>query len=235
MSIGRWFALGLGVIFLIVGISSCNYGGEGNRAYSAESRPENTALGSITESAPGQSDLPLRDRMDGPAGAPGEGVPSSDEELWVIGRSKSKVATDPGVPEIPGAGSLYCTSGGGPVALPLESTDVRARVLGFIASVDVAQCFSNPYDGKIEALYVFPLPEDAGVTGFVMSVGERRIRAVIREREEAERLYLRARAAGKVASLFTQERPNVFTQKVANIEPGRRIDVNISYFHHCRF
>lgn len=235
MSIGRWFALGLGVIFLIVGTSSCNYGGVDSRSFAAEVGPEATELGAIAETESGQSSLPLRDRMDGPAGAPGEVVPSSDEEIWVIGRSNSKVVTDPGVPEIPGAGSLYCTSGTGPVALPLESTDVRARVLGFIASVDVAQCFSNPYDGKIEALYVFPLPEDAGVTGFVMNVGERRIRAVIREREDAERLYLRARAAGKVASLFTQERPNVFTQKVANIEPGRRIDVNISYFHHCRF
>jgi Ca-activated chloride channel family protein len=34
-----------------------------------------------------------------------------------------------------------------------------------------------------------------------------------------------------VASLLTQERPNVFTQKVANIEPGKRIDVEITYFH----
>ncbi len=28
-----------------------------------------------------------------------------------------------------------------------------------------------------------------------------------------------------------QQRPNIFTQKVANIEPGKRIDVNIRYFH----
>src|SRR2546423_1435490 len=28
-----------------------------------------------------------------------------------------------------------------------------------------------------------------------------------------------------------QERPNVFTQSVANIEPGKQIDVNVKYFH----
>ena len=30
---------------------------------------------------------------------------------------------------------------------------------------------------------------------------------------------------------MTQERPNIFTQKVANLEPGKRIDVDIRYFH----
>ncbi|HHH75602.1 MAG TPA: VWA domain-containing protein, partial [Phycisphaerae bacterium] len=35
---------------------------------------------------------------------------------------------------------------------------------------------------------------------------------------------------GYTAALLTQHRPNVFTQKVANIEPGKSIDINISYF-----
>src|SRR5690606_27027528 len=64
-----------------------------------------------------------------------------------------------------------------------------------------------------------------------MTIGDRRIRGIIREREEAERIYHDARAQGYTASLLTQERPNVFTQKVANIEPGKQIDVNIKYFH----
>jgi Ca-activated chloride channel family protein len=80
-----------------------------------------------------------------------------------------------------------------------------------------------------------------------MTIGERRIRGIIRERREAERIYQEARAQGHVASLLTQERPkraqghvaslltqerpNIFTQKVANIEPGKEIDVNIRYFN----
>ena len=63
-----------------------------------------------------------------------------------------------------------------------------------------------------------------------MTIGERRIRGIIREREEAERIYEAAKSQGYVASLLTQERPNVFTQKVANIEPGKQIDINIKYF-----
>ncbi len=117
------------------------------------------------------------------------------------------------------------------VPVPLEHTDVEGSVLGFVASVNVRQRFHNPYDSKIEAVYVFPLPEDAAVSDFLMTVGDRTIRGVVREREEAERIYDAARSRGHVASLMTQERPNVFTQKVANIEPGKRIDIDITYFN----
>jgi Ca-activated chloride channel family protein len=80
-------------------------------------------------------------------------------------------------------------------------------------------------------VYVFPLPENAAVNEFIMVIGERRIRGIIRERQEAERIYVEARSQGYVASLLTQERPNIFTQKVANIEPGKAIDVHIKYFN----
>src|SRR5213078_3593133 len=57
----------------------------------------------------------------------------------------------------------------------------------------------------------------------------------IRERKEAERIYENARAQGYVASLMTQDRPNIFTQSVANIEPGKQIDVNIRYFNTLQY
>ena len=117
------------------------------------------------------------------------------------------------------------------VPVPLKHTDVKANVAGYVATVDVTQQFQNPYDGKIEAVYVFPLPHNGAVDEFVMTVGERRIRGIIREREEAKQVYEQAKGQGYVASLLEQDRPNVFTQKVANVEPGKRIDVSVRYFH----
>ncbi len=134
---------------------------------------------------------------------------------------------------VPGAGGLITQGrdGTGFVHVPLDHTEVDANINGHVASVNVRQRFQNPYDTKIEAIYVFPLPADAAVNGFLMTIGDRRIRGIIREREEAERIYNAARAQGHVASLLSQQRPNIFTQKVANIEPGKRIDIDITYFH----
>ena len=138
-----------------------------------------------------------------------------------------------GAAEVPGTGALVAKLPGQQktIPVPLKHTDVRAAVAGYIATVDVTQQYHNPFSEKIEAVYVFPLPANAAVNEFVMTIGDRRIRGIIRERDEARRIYDAARAQGHVASLLTQERPNVFTQSVANIEPGKQIDVNLKYFH----
>ena len=156
-------------------------------------------------------------------------IPYAGEELWVI----SRVRKDAPRSEIPGTGCLRTRlpQAEREVDLPLKHTDVKSRVSAYIATVEVTQQFENPYDEKIEAVYVFPLPENAAVNEFVMTIGERRIRGIIREREEAEEIYREARRQGYTASLLTQERPNIFTQSVANIEPGKQIDVNITYLH----
>ncbi len=166
-------------------------------------------------------------------GPPG-GLPALDEEVWVIVKHDPAAAPADDEP-VPGCGAMMCRLPGAGqvknVPLPLEHTDVSASISAYIASVQVTQRFQNPYESKIEAVYVFPLPQNAAVNGFVMTVGERHIRGIIRERQEAERIYREAKHQGYVASLLTQERPNVFTQRVANIEPGKRIDVQITYFH----
>ena len=121
------------------------------------------------------------------------------------------------------------------VPLPLKHTDVKAQISLNIGSVTLTQQYHNPYATKIEAVYLFPLPDDAAVRDFVMIIGDRRIRGIIREREEAKQIYLEARRQGHVASLMSQERPNIFTQAVANIEPGKQIDIAITYFHTLRY
>lgn len=164
------------------------------------------------------------------------------EEVWIISLPRAagaEVAADTDDAS-PGTGAMLATfrprdrapdAEPETVPLPLKHTDVRAAVTGYVGTVDVTQEFENPFNEKIEAVYLFPLPEKAAVSEFVMTIGERRIRGILREREQAEEIYAQARAQGYQASLLTQQRPNVFEQKVANIEPGKQIDVNIRYFH----
>ncbi|MBI5500431.1 MAG: PDZ domain-containing protein [Deltaproteobacteria bacterium] len=113
---------------------------------------------------------------------------------------------------------------------PLKHTEVSAEISGYIARTLVEQTYTNPYTEVIEAVYTFPLPGMAAVNDFVMQIGERKIVGLIRPREEAERIYAQARARGQTASLLTQERPNIFTQSVANIEPGGEVKIAITFF-----
>jgi Ca-activated chloride channel family protein len=157
----------------------------------------------------------------------------SADELWVIAKPEVPMAPVSSDDEGPGCGAMLAKlpKKDKEIPLPLKHTDVKGQISGYIATVNVTQQFHNPYDEKIEAVYVFPLPQNAAINEFIMTIGERKIRGIIRERKQAERIYRQARRQGHVASLLTQERPNIFTQKVANIEPSKQIDVNIKYFN----
>ena len=115
------------------------------------------------------------------------------------------------------------------VECPLRHTDVKAEVSGFIARVKVTQTFYNPLQEKIEAVYVFPLPHKSAVDDMTLVIGTRRIVGVIKRRAQARAVYEQALAQGVTAALLEQERPNIFTQSVGNIEPAQLIEVEISY------
>ncbi|HKQ90414.1 MAG TPA: TonB family protein [Blastocatellia bacterium] len=118
---------------------------------------------------------------------------------------------------------------------PLKHTDVKAEVSGQLARVTVTQEFHNPFQEKIEAVYVFPLSQSAAVDDMTMVVGDRTVKGKIKRREEAQAIYEAARAAGQTAGLLDQERPNIFTQSVANIAPGAEVKITISYVEFLKY
>lgn len=117
----------------------------------------------------------------------------------------------------------------------LEHTDVVAEVTGFVSAVTVTQRFKNPFAKPVEAVYVFPLPENAAVDEMTLTAGTRVIRATIQKREEARRQYEQAKSQGRRAALLDQERPNIFTQSVANLLPGESVQVSLRYVAPLRF
>ncbi len=137
----------------------------------------------------------------------------------------------------PNAGSLQAFDGKGNKAgeCPLKHTTVKAEVSGFLSRVTVTQDFENPFTEKIEAFYMFPLPQSAAVDDLTMLIGGRTIKGQIMQRKEAEKAYTTAKQLGKVATLLDQERPNIFTQSVANIMPGQQIRIVISYVETLKY
>ena len=134
-------------------------------------------------------------------------------------------------------GTLYHTDKQGRLldVLPLKRTDVNAEVSGFLARVSVVQEFTNDSKEPIEAVYKFPLPHDAAVDNMEMIIGKRVLKADIKKREEARKIYDDARNSGRRAALLDQERPNLFTQHVANIMPGDTIKIHIQYVETLKY
>jgi hypothetical protein len=153
--------------------------------------------------------------------------------LFVKNTEKSAFATG-GIAQVPEGGALDALDDDG-VAIgpcPLQHTDVAVEISGPFARTVVEQTFANPYPRTIEAVYTFPLSERAAVDRMTMIVrgpaGERIIEGEVKERSLARAIYEEARESGYVASLLEQERPNIFTQSVANIEPGATVVIRIA-------
>src|SRR5262245_22305957 len=115
------------------------------------------------------------------------------------------------------------------VEAPLVATDVDLVVSGPTARARVTQIFHNPTDGWVEAVYVYPLPEGGAVDTLKMVVGDRVIVGDVKDRASARDAYEQAKSAGQKASLIEQERPNIFTNSVANIGPHETVVVQIEY------
>ncbi|MDP2748100.1 VIT and VWA domain-containing protein [Pseudomonas sp.] len=113
--------------------------------------------------------------------------------------------------------------------LPLKATKVEVRVLGVIADVRVVQQYRNEGTRALEARYVFPGSTRAAVYGMTVRLGDRELRAQIREKQKAQKEYQEAKSAGKIAALLEQHRENVFQMNVANILPGDVVDVELRY------
>lgn len=137
--------------------------------------------------------------------------------------------------ETPGTLMALDAEGNPRSACPLKHTNVKAEISGFTARVVVTQQFENPFNERIEAVYTFPLPHNAAVDDMTMIVGERTIRGKILPREEAQAVYEGAKSRGQIAGLLDQERPNIFTQSVANIRPGDQVKITISYVETLRY
>lgn len=121
------------------------------------------------------------------------------------------------------------------LAFPLKHTEVSAQVAGNLSRVEVTQTFENPFTTTLEAVYVFPLPDEAAVDEMLIKIGDRTIIGHIKQREEAQQIYQQAKQQGRTAGLLEQERDNIFTQSLANIQPGEQIDVIIRYSASLQF
>jgi Ca-activated chloride channel homolog len=130
----------------------------------------------------------------------------------------------------PRSGSLLLKSDdGGATDASRLGIDVDLTVSGPTIRARVTQMFRNPTQNWVQATYVYPLPAGGAIDTLRMVVGDRVIVGDIKERQQARVIYEQARQNGQKAALTEQERPNIFTNSVANIGPGETVLVQIEY------
>ena len=112
--------------------------------------------------------------------------------------------------------------------LPLVAVEIEAAIRGMVAITIVSQTFRNNRATGIEATYVFPLPDRAGVTAFAAELAGHCVEGELRERGEAREEYDAAIAAGHRAAITEEERSGVFSTRVGNLQPGEEAVITLT-------
>ena len=121
----------------------------------------------------------------------------------------------------------FLSSKSGPV--PLMGVSVEGDILGRGARVKISQRFKNQEKNAVEAVYKFPIPEGAAVSGFSADIDGKKITGHIEDREKAFEMYDDALERGDGGYLLDEERPNIFTLSVGNLNPNAEVMIEIDY------
>ena len=113
-------------------------------------------------------------------------------------------------------------------ALPVD-IQTKVDINGLVAYTEIKQVFINPHAIALEGKYQFPLPENSAVNYLKVRIGDRVIEGKIMEKQAAKKAYIKAKKSGRKASLVEQQRPNLFTNKIANIPPQTPVEVTIRF------
>ncbi len=119
----------------------------------------------------------------------------------------------------------------------MRDTHLSGRVSGPLASLILRQTFGYrraDSEAVLEAIYRFPLPGDAAVTGVSVRFGAVEIVTELKEREEAEAEYAAAKASGHQAAIVSREAPDVFTLQITGIQPDESVIIETSFVQLAR-
>ena len=142
-----------------------------------------------------------------------------------------------GIPVLEVVGEKERLNGEPRLFVPLKRSELRGEVAGPLAALRLVQVYgysAAQCDKVLEALYRFPLPGDAAVTGVLVRFGDVEITAELKDRKCAEADYDQAKEKGQQAALASRESPDVFTLRVAGLRPGQDVTVETSYVQLAR-
>ncbi|MHC4883476.1 MAG: VIT domain-containing protein [Planctomycetota bacterium] len=142
------------------------------------------------------------------------------DELWILPFQAS-------VSE-PAGTRVDAVSSAGRIAVERVNSHLSAQIVGPFARMELAETYRNPSTVPVALRCRLPLPANGVVSDFVIHVGERRIRGVVRPRAEADAIYAAARADGLQAHLVTATHSGVLEQRITRVGPQRTVKISLA-------
>ena len=111
--------------------------------------------------------------------------------------------------------------------VPLKDVSVTARASGYLLGLDSTLKYTNESADPLEVVFRFPIEESFAVVGLEAVIAGRRIKAEIREKEEARQMYDDALASGFTAALAEEKSGDIFSISLGNLPPKSDAELHL--------
>lgn len=129
-----------------------------------------------------------------------------------------------------GLGSLHAKTQDGELPMSLVSHKVYVDIKNNLATTTVEQIFFNSTNRRLEGTLRFPLPKDASISRFDMTVTNNELmRGSIVERDRARKIYESIVRRMEDPGLLEWEEGNIFKTRIFPIEPNSTKTIVIAY------
>ncbi|MGX1926693.1 VIT and vWA domain-containing protein [Vibrio sp. NH-7] len=113
--------------------------------------------------------------------------------------------------------------------LQIESHHVDVAIQDGYATTSIEQTFFNPNDSELEALYSFPVPQNAVVGEFIYWINGSPVIAEAVPKEKARKIYDDQKAQGNATALTEKDEYKTFDIRVYPVQPQQSVKVKLVY------
>jgi len=114
--------------------------------------------------------------------------------------------------------------------LSIKTHDVNVTIHDSLAVTHVDQVFHNSNNQALEAIYSFPIPEDAAVGGFTFWINGVGIEGEVVKKAQAEKIYQDEKASGHHVAVTSQDSHKTFDVKVYPVNANADVKIQLVYF-----
>ena len=113
--------------------------------------------------------------------------------------------------------------------VPMKNVKINVDIHNHVAQFTLTQLYHNTEKTPIETFYTFPTPAYASVFDFSAKIGEKIIKTVLKEKEEAKNEYNKAISEGNGGFYMERINSDIFSVSLGNIKPDTEIEITIKY------
>lgn len=117
----------------------------------------------------------------------------------------------------------------------LKEVNVRGNLCGEFAEYTIDHVYENKGTNDVEAIYTFPIPERAVISGFEAVLGGRTIKGLIQDKEEANKIYDNFKHKENNTFLLEEFNDNIFRIVIGKIIPNEVVKIKVSYIEELTY